>query len=454
MCAWVSVVAAALLFGTYQWRLWRRAKRSPLGLPLSGEDVVIVGAGLAGLAAGIQLCRLGMRVRIVERRSSPCVTGSGMSVIGHSLTLLSELGIHVNELGRVQPDVTLREAASGKVAFRVPTVTACPALAAAFGGSVQVNVERGALFKALLDLYRREPNGTLLTGMKLVGMRDAPAHHSGLILEFDTGEQLECALVIGADGVHSATRAYVRQTKTPQVAYRGYSCWRGILDNHNSHDTVLLDALGAMAGDDGRGMFKTVVGISGARSSFTTGLAAPHRRFWVLDVGGLPPRMRVPNGELAAFLQTKMTGYHEAMREIVRRTDLQHNCLQTDVYDLHVTACLRPHARGRVVLIGDAAHPVVHHFGQGACLAFEDAVALCQSIRMYGATPEAIAAYDSVSRRLRATAILLLSRWCGEIYLSPSVVAHAVLRCSFAWPIRLVFINAIRWLLFRLGHSR
>lgn len=450
--AWLLSLLLLLLLRWAAWPSWRKHGAPALALA-TDEEIVVAGAGLAGLAVAIRLCRMGLRVCVVEQRATPSDAGSGMSVIGHSLTLLAELGVDLRsvELGRVQPDVTLREAATGRVAFRVPTLSADRDLAIAFGGSVQVNVQRGKLFRALLKVFSSEPNGRLLTNKRLTCVTSAA--EGSVILDFDDGVRQSCALLVGADGVHSTVRGHVQQKPAPIALYRGYTCWRGMLSEEASRDPQLLADLGAMAGDNGQGMFKTVLSVPGTRSSFTTGLAGPCRRFWVLDVGGLPAHTRVPACELRGFLDKQMVGYHTAMRAIVARTDLSQDCIQTDVYDLGLMDCLRRHSRGRVVLIGDAAHPVVHHFGQGACLAFEDAAALCRQIERHGPTADAIAAYDTLPRRLRAAAILLLSRWCGDLYLSPMSAARAVLRVSFAWPLRLLFVYVIQWLLFTLGRD-
>ena len=128
--------------------------------------------------------------------------------------------------------------------------------------------------------------------------------------------------------------------------------------------------------------------------------------------------------------------------------------LQTDVYDSNPFRC---HRNGRVVLIGDAAHPVVHHFGQGACLAIEDAVRLVQCLHAQGKTSawlsdvhvaDSLKAHDSWLARLRAWVLMYISRWCGDMYMSNGRWQNRVLEVCLAWPMHLLFVGTMQLLLF------
>ena len=139
--------------------------------------------------------------------------------------------------------------------------------------------------------------------------------------------------------------------------------------------------------------------------------------------------------------------------------------LQTDVYDSDPMPC----RRGRVVLIGDAAHPVVHHFGQGACLAVEDAVRLCKCLhaelgqgkkgdiqRAGQAQPQwsgegidrVLARFDTWGYWLRTWALVYISRWCGSFYMDNRAPTNWFLRFCFGFPMRLAFVGIMRVLLF------
>ena len=154
-----------------------------------------------------------------------------------------------------------------------------------------------------------------------------------------------------------------------------------------------------------------------------------------------------------AYVLSRMGTLSHTFKEIVRATP-DEAVLQTDVFDSDPFKC---HQNGRVVLIGDAAHPVVHHFGQGACLAVEDAVRLVQCLHacnlpgqplQAGNIRQAIANHTGFTAQLRAWGLMYISRWCGEIYMNNSWLGNTVLEASLLWPVRLIFVFVMKLLLF------
>lgn len=121
-------------------------------------------------------------------------------------------------------------------------------------------------------------------------------------------------------------------------------------------------------------------------------------------------------------------------------------------------------------MIGDAGHAVVHHFGQGACLAIEDAVCLAASIEqntrqqandVYDvemhrhlascAVTASLDRFDSWGRWMRTRALVLISRSCGAMYLSNTIMSNAILTFCLAWPFYYIFVVLMRFLLFICG---
>lgn len=305
---------------------------------------------------------------------------------------------------------------------------------------------------------------------------------------FADGSRQRCLMLIAADGVHSAARRHVLRlpmgadtSQDPSLRDSGYSCWRGMV----SDSRALSDPLG------GKVMLKTVV--SPPQRSFTCGTASGERRFWLVDVGGKerPRELRgaarrnkllaensdVVNANAGQPLLTRdmllhaMAGFTEDHLAVVRATDPS-RVLLTDVYDGRVSQITR-FGRGPVVCIGDAAHPVVHHFGQGACMAFEDAFGLCESLDtewltflnerqlttgslatftnflQEGGSTRSVKRFDSWTHWLRCSAILLMSRWCGALYMSPHTwFTHPFLLICLSWPFSALFTIVVRVLLF------
>ncbi len=157
------------------------------------------------------------------------------------------------------------QTASGRVLFDVP-LRSDGALAQAFG-SVQYNVHRGELQQALLARYAAE-GGKLVLGRRCVGFEQGA---DSVTAVFDDGSRARGALLVGADGVHSAVRAALHPQH--RLHYSGFSCWRGIA-------AAAAPALRRHP----RCMFKTVTAPSGHDISFTAGWTTGARCFWVLDV--------------------------------------------------------------------------------------------------------------------------------------------------------------------------
>lgn len=161
------------------------------------------------------------------------------------------------------------------------------------------------------------------------------------------------------------------------------------------------------------------------------------------------------------FIENHCHIFPRELRSIVEATPAA-DILQTDVYDSDPMPC----RRGRVLLIGDAAHPVVHHFGQGACLAVEDAVRLCKCLHTeLGGAVEgkgglkqvswtndmlegALAKFDTWGYWLRTWMLVYISRWCGSFYMDNRAPTNWFLRFCFLFPMRLTFVGIMRVLLF------
>lgn len=148
-----------------------------------------------------------------------------------------------------------------------------------------------------------------------------------------------------------------------------------------------------------------------------------------------------------------------SMKEMVR----------TDVYDSNPPSSF---SKQCAVLIGDSAHPLYHHFGQGACLGVEDAIRLAECIHR-ATTPStpgsgialapsidvaaAIASFDSFSHRARTWFVVLMSRFCGDLYMASgglkSWLAAWCLAFALMWPLNLLFTFVVDFVLFRLNRK-
>jgi 2-polyprenyl-6-methoxyphenol hydroxylase-like FAD-dependent oxidoreductase len=367
-----------------------------------------------------------------------------VSVIGNSLDLLRVLGVELDELCSVEQDVSLRDAATLRRLFNIPLDIDAGTFAR--HGSVQRNCHRGELQQALLQLY----DGAINTGARMT--RFSYANDGAVVAHFEDGAAVRGSMIVGADGLRSRVRASLLDDALC-VRYAGYCCWRG-----------LVPAGAPIAPDWDRCMFKTILPPPGSVSSFTTGLVADGRRFWAFDLQQ-PANSTVAPDALRAYLLDQARGYADQVRTLLRQTDAA-DIVQTDVYDCHWYAA----THRRAALLGDAAHPLVHHFGQGACLAIEDA---CRLARCLYENSRVVGVVDSVERRqvtdvdaalrqygalwyhVRARLLVLISRVCGDVYMhnASSLALRLLLTVGLARPFVYLFVAIMYVLLFWSNRS-
>lgn len=319
-------------------------------------EVGIVGGGIAGLAAALAFHRMGHQVAVFEQASAFTEVGAGIAVPPNALECLRWLGVPdlVARLeSPLQPVVVCNQ--RGDVLVRAPLA----ALAGAASGDFAV-VHRAVLVDALKSEL---PESVLHPGVPVTNVTV-----DGVV---ETGQQRrQFDLVIGADGVNSVVRN--RLWPAAVASRTGITAWRWIVDQP-AYDGVL--AVWGRTAEFGilpmPGYGNYVYG--GTRTSRTD---LDYYRNWPAPL-------------------SKLIAARDPDRVI------------TD--ELRELRPIADPAKGRVVLIGDAAHTMRPTFGQGAALALEDAVTLASR----GPKPYA------ALRRRRTTALYWCSRW-GSLVTEPT----------------------------------
>ena len=189
------------------------------------------------------------------------------------------------------------------------------------------------------------------------------------------GGRVEGDLLVGADGLRSAVRSQLLGDGEP--TYLGVTVWRGIA----GADGIPIEA--------GHGL-----DWIGRGAEFLAFHLADSRIYWAgvtKEPQGAPPG---PGGH-KHDLATRFGAWQKPVPELIAATD-EAAILRNDMYDRRPA---RSWSRGRVTLLGDAAHPMTPNAGQGACQALEDAVALGKCLSMAADTAGAFRCYEA--RRLK-----------------------------------------------------
>ncbi|MDA2814959.1 FAD-dependent monooxygenase [Nocardiopsis sp. RSe5-2] len=356
---------------------------------MGGRTAIVAGAGIGGLAAGCALARRGWRVRVLERAEEIRPVGAGLGVAPNALRALDVLGLGDPARTRALRGGGGIRAASGRWLMR----TDQDAVRRRFGDELVV-LRRSDLVGLLAGAL---PESALRTGARVVSVAPGRAGRLAQVkvegVDGGGSEVLEADLVVAADGIDSAVRRELFP-RHPGPVHSGATCWRLL--------TRPEPPVGEAAEIWGRGHCAGIMPLRDG--SVYAYLVAP-----------APEGGRAEGGERRALLEAfgdwcdpVPRVIESAPEEALIRGDLR--WLATPLPEYH---------RGRVALLGDAAHAMLPYLGQGACQAIEDAVELAHAVGPGGSegaggseasvnVPDALAAY-SASRAPRANAVAAAS---------------------------------------------
>ncbi|MEV4076486.1 FAD-dependent monooxygenase [Nonomuraea fuscirosea] len=297
---------------------------------------VVIGGGVGGLAAGVALRRKGWDVTVLERVPVIEPVGSGLAISANALKALDAVGLgdRIRALSAAEGPFGVRRS-DGRWMVHATEADAD----ADYGDSVVVLL-RATLMEVLLDALGHD---RLLLG---TAVKDVDADRG--VVRTEAGD-LDADLVVAADGIHSATRRALFPGH-PGPAYSGVTAWRGLVPRGGL--TV------PRSESWGRG---TVFGVHL--------LAGDVVYFYATDV---LPAGTVHADEREELLR-RFGGWHEPIPALLRAADPA-MIIRNDIH--HQARPLPAFHRGRVALVGDAAHAMTPNLGQGACQAIEDGVVL------------------------------------------------------------------------------
>jgi 2-polyprenyl-6-methoxyphenol hydroxylase-like FAD-dependent oxidoreductase len=325
---------------------------------------LIVGAGIGGLAAGVALRRAGWDIRIYEKAPSPRELGFGVGLARNALAALREL--------QVADAVTRTSPAPGQVEIRRLNGQVLRRFNAQIGGPSVVAL-RPDLHGALLAAAGED---ALRLGCEAVGVTQDAGH---VTLHLEDGSRETGEVLIGADGIRSVIRTSLHPDE-PAPRASGFCAVRGVAYDAGGH-LGPLSGLGYL--DDGLECGIARAGQNGV--------------YWYMSLlaRDLPAGSRSPR----AILDELSPRFDKPLRDIIAAT--QPDDMRFD--ELYDRDPISAWGSRRVTLLGDAAHPMLPHTGQGAAQALEDAVALGLALSRDDGIEAALGRYEQVrSRRTRA----------------------------------------------------
>jgi 2-polyprenyl-6-methoxyphenol hydroxylase-like FAD-dependent oxidoreductase len=374
--------------------------------------VAIVGGGIGGLVLALALRERGIGCDVYEQADELREIGAAVALSANGTRELRRLGLGepVEAVSDVPSALVIRRGITGEVIADHP-IGRDGTYEATFGAPYY-GVHRVALLMALGERLSGE---RLNLGRRCVGVEESPA---GAELHFADGGSAAADLVVGADGVHSVIRPHV--AGQVRGRFSGTVGYRGLVPVEKLPTLPDPTPLQFWAGPGRHLLHYSIDG--GQTINFLAVVRVPE---WTNEAWMEPCAV---SDAVEAF-----AGWHPAVTEMVGATDVGAR------WALHDLAPLERWHTGRVVLIGDAAHGMVPHQGQGANQTIEDAIVLADAVSATGDHASALARYAE-RRRKRTARVQRWSRRAADLMhlpdgpeIAPRDALFAELYSELAW---------------------
>lgn len=352
--------------------------------------IAIIGAGLGGLTAALALLRAGWRVRVYEQAAMLGEVGAGITVSAGAGKGLASLGIGPALLtaSLPVPDIAFVHFRTGELLAGVFDKNAPPD----FGFAKARHIHRADLHAILLDAVQALDASAVVIGARLTGIESAL---DGVEVKFADGSVAKADALIAADGVRSTVRRLLFGDDSPPFA--GQVAFRCLIPRAEA--AAFMGAGNAVVSIGAGRIFNRYL-IRGGELVNVVGIA--RSQVWRQEGWSTPATRKEFAGEFE--------GFHPDVLGLIGRAPTQ-NLIKWGLF-----ARLRAEhwAEGRVLLIGDAAHPMLPFLGLGAATAIEDGIVLARALEL-GADFEAGFGIFQRARAERVETVRVESIRQGEI---------------------------------------
>jgi len=348
----------------------------------AGRRAIVVGGGVGGLTTAIALRRAGMEVLVLERRTDRAVTAGrwGLGLWCNAVRVLQRLG--------VADGVLASGPETEKLVFQ--TSRGLPLASWPVGdlgrrlGAPSVSISPEAMLTAL----ERGLDGAVVErGTDVEGFsQDA----DGVTVRLSDGREERGDVLVGADGLRSTVRAGLFGPEPPR--YAGYWVWQAIIPFEHPRAPVGIDHL-----------------LWGKGARFAFHHVEQDRLFWQCIINTPEEGDEIRDDPRGALLE-RLAGWRAPVEDAIAATPVE-AIKGLPIYDREPA---RTWGRGRVTLLGDAAHPMTNNLGQGACMAIEDAVTLARTLGETDDAPAGLRAYER-ARMQRTATMVKLARRIGDL---------------------------------------
>ncbi|MFS0862305.1 FAD-dependent monooxygenase [Fredinandcohnia sp. 179-A 10B2 NHS] len=382
------------------------------------KKVIIIGAGIGGLCTAIALIKEGYEVKVFEKAAQLTHVGAGIVLAANALKALGTLGVEKNVVSS-GAHVGKAEIRSwdGKLIVELPTHEQANRY-----GTYSYLIHRAKLVSILVN--KLNSNTKIQLNKKLVKFTQT---ENKVTAFFEDGTNEDADILIGADGIHSLVRKQLFGEE--KLRYAGFTAFRGICDIANSQYQM----------EDGGGFEAW-----GRGKRFGFSHLGEGKVFWFAAINSQEGKQTQPEGR-KEIVKKYFEDWYPPVQLAIDATE-ETSILHHDIYDLPP---ITRWSKGRVTLLGDAAHPMLPNLGQGGAQAIEDAIVLSQSLKGIGSLQGALQSYEH-TRKQRTRSIINQSRKMARmVQLENPLTIHARNIVLKNIPKKLI-TNRLDWI---LGHK-
>ena len=354
------------------------------------REILIAGGGLGGLTAALALGRKGHAVRVLEQAQQFAPIGYGIQLGPNVFPMFDRIGVTaaVMREATIPNNILMLDALSGEEVTHIPT----GANFRARFTHPYIIIHREDIHRVLIEACAAVPTIVMEGGAGVAGFEET---REGVRVALEDGRAVEGAALIGADGLRSAVRAGLVTEGEPKPI--GYVAHRTIVPMGELPAHIPYRDEVVLWGGPGfhivhyplrHGTLFNIVAV------FRTATFAER-----LDPAAYTAEVRKTYAES-----------HPVMKALTDMMDLGRRWIIAD------RDPIRHWGRGRVTLLGDAAHPVLQSFAQGACMAIEDGVVLAELVELAGGDFAGAFERYQKTRLLRTARLALESRAIWSFY--------------------------------------
>ncbi|MBA4205881.1 MAG: 6-hydroxynicotinate 3-monooxygenase [Polymorphum sp.] len=355
-------------------------------------EIAVIGAGLGGAAAAALLAGAGFSVHTFEQAPIFTRLGAGIHIGPNVMKIFRRIGIEkkLESIGS-HPDFWFsRDGNTGDYLSRIPLGD--------YGrreyGASYITIHRGDMHAVQIDAL---PQDRVHFGHRLIAIEE---RESDVLLTFENGRKIAAGLVVGADGINSMIREMLLGPEKPR--FSGWVGHRALVNMDKLRASGLqFEACVKWWWEASRHIMAYATKGDGSEYYYVTGVPVDGWEHETSFVDSSREEMEAIFG-----------GSHPVVQALIDATET------VTKWPFWNRDPLNLWSRGRLVMLGDACHPMRPHMAQGACMAIEDAAVLTRCLEETGTSGyrEAFALYEA-TRRDRATKVQTISNantWLKE----------------------------------------